>query len=557
MSRGAPTFPNRLRHRRRRGRMSAATLLCSLLWWCGCAQTAAPIRIDPSGGLESAAVLLFADGMDAARLSELRAAGRLPNIDRLFYRGGTRCERAISALPPITYVNAAALLTGCGPARSGIYGNRWFDPRTGFLRDYGSAATFRRINDDLRTPTIHERLGEARTANLHCHTRRGADISIDNTLVNGVDWALGLFERVDQRTGDALAELDRRARRNGGWPQLIIAYFPGLDEIGHRFGGDSQRYARALETVDRQVGRIVEALEAHPPAKRLLFALVTDHGHVTSRPERQADLVAELRRRTNLRIVTAPRTNPSGVVADSTWKRADLLAIIGADRRAVLHISPSVAEGPARKRIAERLIAALDRPVATDAGVDAVGVLAMRDGDQGVRIVCDARRAWVRRRSRGAVRQYRYEPDAADADPLGYLDRDDLRRFVQSGWHDSRAWLAATADAEYPDFVPQIAEYFTDPRGGDVIAFASDAASFGTRYAGGHGSAMARDARVTVFFRGDGVPRGAVLSHARLVDITPTLMDFLEAPPAAEPLAFDGVSLLNRIAAASSPEPSR
>jgi arylsulfatase A-like enzyme len=120
---------------------------------------------------------------------------------------------------------------------------------------------------------------------------------------------------------------------------------------------------------------------------------------------------------------------------------------------------------------------------------------------------------------------YRLLPVAGD--PLGYLGDPVLAEFVCAGWHDSRDWLAVTADNEFPDFVPQIADLFDSPRAGDILAFAAADWSFSLWHAGGHGSALARDMRVSMFVSGPDLPPGSRITHARLVDVAPTILDLL------------------------------
>ena len=514
----------------------------------GCARRGDRLAFAAHAQTTSAAFLLFVDGVDRTQFNLLRAAGRLPNIDRLFLRGGVTCERAIASLPPITYVNTATLLTGRWPAHTGIYGNRWFDPRTLTLRDYGTAATFRDINGDLAAPTIHELLDGAWTANIQCHTRRGADVTIDNTVANGLDWALGRYESVDARASGSLAELTAIARREGRWPRLTTVYFPGVDEIGHRYGSTSARYAQALENIDRRVGQFVESIETQPPDANLLFVLVTDHGHVSSPPQRRINLVEMLKQQTNLRIATAPPVDARGHVDARSLDDFDVVAITDADRCVVFHVRGEDGwQDHPRKQIRIRLVNALTGRGGSPDAPEAVGLIAMRERDERVRVMTRDQVARVRRRDLFGVITYRYDPRTSTGDPLGYMSDADLRRFVRDEWHASRAWLAATAGSAYPDFVPQISEYFASRRGGDVVAFAAEDWSFGTRYVGGHGSALASDARVAVCFRGTGVPTGGVLESARLADITPTILEFLQGPRAVERARFDGASLLTDI----------
>ena len=144
-----------------------------------------------------------------------------------------------------------------------------------------------------------------------------------------------------------------------------------------------------------------------------------------------------------------------------------------------------------------------------------------------------------------------YELIADTGDPLRCRNDETLLRFIDSGPHDSRSWLHATAESQFPDFVPQIVEMFDSPRAGDAVVFAAEAASFDRSNRGGHGSALRRDMIVPMIWSGPDIPSGGRIEVARTVDVTPTLLELLSVPlPGREMLAMDGVSLTEALRAA-------
>ena len=167
--------------------------------------------------------------------------------------------------------------------------------------------------------------------------------------------------------------------------------------------------------------------------------------------------------------------------------------------------------------------------------------------------------AIVERRGPPGAREYRLRLSAAGSladsgDPLGYTRSSSLRLFVEKGWHDSRAWLAATAGERCPDFVPQIVEFFDSPRAGDVVLFAAGGWSFDGAWRGGHGSCMAEDMDVPLYFAGPGLPEGRTIGYARTVDVLPTVLDLLRERGRLDRVdAIDGVSLLSALLVAPQP----
>ena len=146
----------------------------------------------------SAAVIFFVDGLDRQVAKQMLQGGLLPNIHARFVEGGVGVNHAIACLPAITYSNTVSILTGLFPGHHGIMGNQWFDRGEPALRDYGSASTYRTADDHFSAPTIFEALGDRLSVNVLCHTHRGATLTIDNVVKNGIDWFFGAYSNVDQ-----------------------------------------------------------------------------------------------------------------------------------------------------------------------------------------------------------------------------------------------------------------------------------------------------------------------------------------------------------------------
>jgi len=499
----------------------------------------ADVEIPPSG-----CVVFFVDGLDQVVLSEMLGAGRLANIERYFARGGVEIERAIAMLPPVTYANTGSLLTGRSPAAHGVTGMRWLDRQTLRERDYESALGLFLANADLSGRTLFERLGACETVSVLCHTRRGATHCFDHLVLNALDWLLRDLTSVDRRTGRSIEQVARAAGRSRRWPVLIWLYFPGLDEVGHHWGAASRQYREALENCDEQIGRVCAALKRAGLLDRTYCVLVTDHGHVPTPPARRVDLAAWLRRRglrVRAELFNSDDHTPREVRASGpTFHDVDVVLVPSAGRHAALHVrgpggwlAPAdeillahIVEPPEARPPRPPPLARRDRrPAEALRHHPAVALLCLRAGSGRVRVLNRGAEALVEEKATADDVYYRYVPAAGD--PLGYLEDPALAEFVRAGWHESRAWLAATAGSEFPDFVPQIADLFGSSRAGDLLVFAAGDWSFSPWHAGGHGSALRRDMCVSVFVRGPDVPARGRVPHARLVDLGPTILDLL------------------------------
>lgn len=536
--------------------------LCAVLSGC---QINRPLRVQLSADVrlpERSAIVFFVDGLDPRVVDALMARGELPNIKRVFADGGVRVRNAIAAMPSNTYPNTVTLLTGQFPGHHGILGNRWFDRRTLEIEGYTTAGTFRNSNVHFRDATIFEMLADRLTVAVQLHTRRGATVQIDNSISAGLLWLFGQWISYDRRSGRAFEQVVDLANESGRWPTLVVHYFPGVDEIGHRFGTDSGRYLAAVRNVDAQIGRVAAALNDLGLSDSTYLVLVSDHGHQTHDRDVYFDVKAWVRERCGLRLFDGTTHDPKYARRYRLIDKHDAIVMNGAYRRSAIHLrgrdgwdqSPTIEQierviapayyAPREKDREGELVTILDHP--------AVEILAYREGEDAVRIRSRTGDATIER-SRDKSGGSRYRVLVHSGDPLRIGDDGTLRSFVQAGWHSSRDWLAATAAARYPDFVPQVVEMFDSPRAGDIVLFGSDHATFYDHEVSGHGSCLAADMRVITFYAGPGIPAGTSINHARNTDLLPTLLDLLgESERLDDFPPIDGVSVADALRNASS-----
>ncbi|MGE3180452.1 MAG: alkaline phosphatase family protein [Phycisphaerae bacterium] len=450
--------------------------------------------------------LFIVDGFQRDALWEMLEANELPNIQSLFVDQGTTIERIVVQLPSLTYPNIASLLTGEPPAEHGILGNQWFDPRTLEFVDYGSAGTYTSVNTHLDEETLHEEIETGWTANVQCHTYRGADFVENFPTLTGMRWVTGNLAGVNRQAASGIQEVANEANRRHEWPTLVVQYFPGVDEAAHRFGPASDVYREVIRELDAQIGAVVRTVQMTVPESNMLFVLATDHSHVESPIARRIDFLAELSKRTKLRI---SNSGPSGGThgarrralrnVDAVCCFSNRVANIHLPRGADWHdrwVPLDDARASVRERAAAVMTALLDIP--------AVDLVCTRVDDDAVQVQSRRGTALLRKRmihedGLDFDRVYAYEPVAGD--PLRYQEM-----LMPAGARDvrlsRRAWLRESIATDYPDFVPQILELMESPRAGDILVFAADDWSFIPKEPGGHGSARASDCVVTCFLRG-------------------------------------------------------
>lgn len=516
----------------------------------GCSQQAPKTQPHSPSALHTPTVLLFfVDGLDCEILAQMAADDRVPNIQRHFIEGGVTIENAIASLPPITYPNAVSLITGKFPGQHGVMGNQWFDRKARLIRDYGSPSTYQRVNEDFDCPTIFEILSDRFTVNVQGHTRRGVSVTFDNKIASGVEWFLGDYSDVDALVGDSVNRVIEVANRRGQPPTVYMSYFPGLDEVGHRFGSDSDAYARALVVVDQAIGHIIAQSRA-AWGQDLYCVLISDHGHVSTPKSRRVDIADQLSR-LGLTVHQGPVQSPSRWMRSITLDKCDAVLVVGAYRRAAIHLrGPGGWDESASQESIDRVVQSL----LSSSGVNGLSILegvesiCYRFAQGGVEWIDPNGRYWVKRRRRGDRYEYKVVPlsdTAADSTTWNGQPHDmSPQRIPANRWMTSREWLDATASDVHPDFVVQVSHMFDSTRAADVVLFAASDWTFGKSTAGGHGSSLKRDMHIPMYWSGPTLAPGGRVPAARLVDVVPTIIDLVGQGDDPRVIAMDGQSIL-------------
>jgi predicted AlkP superfamily pyrophosphatase or phosphodiesterase len=250
--------------------------------------------------------------LDGVGDDELRAAlrdGTAPNLRALvgaesgdpdLYEHAFAAPGVLSILPSTTMAAWSSVFSGEPPARTGVPGNEWFVREE--MKFYapapvsvtGTEQAVEIYSDDLlgraiRVPTIYERAGVRAYVSLS-QVHRGADLLTMPDLgalgdvVGSV--ARGLTDE-SEVSYEIYAELDRTAAeslvtsiRDHGLPDLLVAYFPGVDLYTHVANdpiNDQRNYVR--DVVDQAVGAVLDEYRVRGALDSTFVVIVSDHGH--------------------------------------------------------------------------------------------------------------------------------------------------------------------------------------------------------------------------------------------------------------------------------------
>lgn len=504
--------------------------------------------------------LFLVDGLDRGTMLRMIADEKLPNIRSRFIDGGVCVDGAVTSMPALTYPNLISVMTGRFPGHHGILGNQWFERGTLEIEDYLTVPTYLLAGEDFDAPTIHEILDEQFTINIQCPARRGMDRTADNWILTGADWLLGTYTITDARVGSDVAWVAEVANEAGKWPVFCTFYFPGVDQIGHEHGPDSRRYTRAIENADMQIGRVIDAIERARPADQTYYVLVADHGHIPLHRNKSIDIGKCLSQGAALRVRRAEINDADQTKRARDLEKYDAIVIKSGGRRVAIHLrgangweNPPDAASinnvlenrafPHRVGSNRQMMRLVDHPAVACVATRAPG---------GARVMTRDGEVLIEREVREGLQHYRVVK-GAEVLKQRVITEDAAwpSDFDGSQWHSSREWLAATMHSAWPDFVPQVVEMFDSTRAGDIVVFAADGWALHRDDDGGHGSCVARDMRIPLYFTGPGLAGGSQIPCGRLVDVMPTVLDLLgELSRLSKHPSIDGESLLSELRSA-------
>ena len=178
-----------------------------------------------------------------------------PNIDRIF-AGGARTDFCVTARPSISAQCWGSMLLGVTPDVHGVS-----NATIGQKRRYSTSPL----------PSVFRAIREARPDAVLASFCNWNEISVGLVESDiGVITATGSDAEVTEQTLAFLRE---------NRPTFLFVSFDNVDAAGHEYGfGSSDEYFAAIETADRDIGRIYDVIAQKGDAGRTLFLIDADHG---------------------------------------------------------------------------------------------------------------------------------------------------------------------------------------------------------------------------------------------------------------------------------------
>lgn len=282
-----------------------------LKWQDG--RSVAPALVDARAGVQAhgaaeRALMFTIDGMSQTALLDEIRKGSLPNFARIMARGTIFRNGTLAQYPTVTWANHHALVTGAAPGHNGVVNNSWFnrDTQTEQLITDGGFRNALRNGKlvDPKVETLYEAVERSfpgvRTMSINNPAARGADIGI--LELKGFPTLLGKAfsivrnflsnqNLVDKEMLGSVKDWKARSLEDGfataatqafygakEVPKLSVVEYTISDNQGHEVGPHALQARRALQQVDRQVGKVLDTLERRGILDTTTIVLTSDHG---------------------------------------------------------------------------------------------------------------------------------------------------------------------------------------------------------------------------------------------------------------------------------------
>ncbi|MDP6032413.1 MAG: ectonucleotide pyrophosphatase/phosphodiesterase [Candidatus Marinimicrobia bacterium] len=246
--------------------MKMLFVFCGILILTGCP------RDEKADNFSPTVILISMDGFRWDYFNKTNT----PNFDELI-DGGSKAEALIPSFPSKTFPNHITIVTGRYPENHGIVANKMYDPDFDEYYYIGQGSA----------PVLDGKWYNAEpiwvTAEKQNQTAMTMFWPISEAEIMGVrpseyfvyDGSVSRNDRVDQ----ILKWLDYPSSKR---PRFLTTYFSHLDDVGHRYGPDSDEVKSAIREMDRTVGRLMDGLKSREIFQKVNIILVSDHGMATT-----------------------------------------------------------------------------------------------------------------------------------------------------------------------------------------------------------------------------------------------------------------------------------
>lgn len=221
-----------------------------------------PVNATTESGQAPIVILISWDGMR----HDYPERDKYPGLIRMIEQG-TRAQRLIPVYPSDTFPGHVSIATGTYPDVHGIVSNTFYDRKLGAYDYDGDAAWI--MAEPLWAAA--ERQGIATAVYFWV----GSDTPWRGQAVTYLEAPFDTKRKESAKVKKILEWLELPEAKR---PRLIMSYWRGTDYLAHRQGPDHKEITRQIDNQDKELQRLIEALDELGMWPRTTLLLVSDHG---------------------------------------------------------------------------------------------------------------------------------------------------------------------------------------------------------------------------------------------------------------------------------------
>ncbi|KAK4162002.1 alkaline-phosphatase-like protein [Cladorrhinum sp. PSN259] len=216
-------------------------------------------------------LIISLDGFRADFLNR----GLTPRLSA-FIKEGVSPLYMLPSFPSVTFPNHYTLATGLYPEAHGIVGNTFWDPA--LQEDFYYTDPKKSLDPKWWKGEPFWVTAQKQGLKTAIHMWPGSEAHILDTEPTYVDKYNG-NEKLPKKVDRILEFLDMPDTER---PQIIAAYVPNVDAIGHKFGPNSTEIRTTISKVDNMLDGIFKGLEERHLTSIVNVIVVSDHGMATT-----------------------------------------------------------------------------------------------------------------------------------------------------------------------------------------------------------------------------------------------------------------------------------
>ena len=195
-----------------------------------------------------------------------------PNFDELI-QSGAQAKALIPSFPSKTFPNHITIVTGRYPENHGIIANSMYDPvfDEKYYIGQGSKAVLDGKWYEAEPLWVTAEKQDQTAMTMFWPASEAEIMGVRPSEYFVYDGNITHNARIDQ----ILKWLDYAPSKR---PQFISTYFSMMDDVGHRYGPDSDEVKSGIEEMDKTIGRLINGLKSRNMFDDVNIMLVSDHG---------------------------------------------------------------------------------------------------------------------------------------------------------------------------------------------------------------------------------------------------------------------------------------